>query len=585
MSKTIFQGHFSVVPRKVEFRMSFPIVHRGHDPRRVSKVFKDIDMFSYIILFVLKNCSPRSIVLVGHVCKPFYNHVSLLNQSIFCPKVDNETVDLINGIHSTRRMIRLRYDFQNRIDYGFDGEFYTSSKNQIINSGTNKKNTINSKFNNLNALQLPLQLGNETPFLLQMEGLGTIGECPISEQDVNYKKQHKMPNNILGIQFDQLMQRYGKHEQQLIGIHGGMIDWYIGCNYDSIPPIKMGILDINNPPRTQPSIFCGYSFDIKDQSIKIGETMLKDNHWCYCEWIVYLINNIFYPNGYIVNGCIPFCGAMPWDIGSMNIKNNRLRITRIFKRSDVLTFKKILDKHGRDYLINYLSTICAGYDVFKPVVSQLGQLATCEKDPDITTQHCTQCGIQDWVIELISKKKIKHVIWKDLRLYNYYNSKNIKVKRGINFDNWKEFGGFAPFGICGMFSMLQIDENSTRKKRKNKSGYSTFSIFNQWCKSRYYILNNINNFEWIKYNQKESFLTNSKQFQRMFKLRNKKFCVEQRRRDWKRCNWKGCIYHEMRRIDKALKMCSRCRKVFYCSRFCQKQDWNVGNHTIDCRRH
>lgn len=133
-----------------------------------------------------------------------------------------------------------------------------------------------------------------------------------------------------------------------------------------------------------------------------------------------------------------------------------------------------------------------------------------------------------------------------------------------------------------MFSMLQIDDNSTRTKRRNEAFYSTFSIFNEWYKSRYYILNNINNFKWIKHNQNQQFLTNSKQFQRMFKLRNKKYFVEKRRRDWKRCNWKGCVYHEMRSVDKALKMCSKCRKVFYCSKHCQKRDWNVGSHAINC---
>ena len=44
-------------------------------------------------------------------------------------------------------------------------------------------------------------------------------------------------------------------------IHTGRPHWYFQYNYDKIAPINMGILDINCPPRTQPSLYCGYKFD------------------------------------------------------------------------------------------------------------------------------------------------------------------------------------------------------------------------------------------------------------------------------------------------------------------------------------
>ena len=96
-----------------------------------SQVIKQSDIFLYTVLFALKKCSPKEIITLAHVCKSFYQNVSLLDDSIICCEVDDNTVNLINGIHNTRRMIRLRYDCKNKIDYGFDGEFYINPKNDV----------------------------------------------------------------------------------------------------------------------------------------------------------------------------------------------------------------------------------------------------------------------------------------------------------------------------------------------------------------------------------------------------------------------------------------------------------------------
>ena len=52
-----------------------------------------------------------------------------------------------------------------------------------------------------------------------------------------------------------------------------------------------------------------------------------------------------------------------------------------------------------------------------------------------------------------------------------------------------------------------------------------------------------------------------------------------------RCGWSRCAKKRKKPSNKAdHKLCGQCRFVFYCSKKCQKNDWNIGSHKKYCKR-
>lgn len=350
---TVFQGEFSVVPRKVQLGVTIADSQLDH-------VLTSIDIFSYIISFWIGNSCPRLFAILGYVCKLFYQHLSALDSSKFCNKVDQDTVKLINGLHSTRRMIRLRYDCQNMHDYGFDGEFYIKSQSDLVHLAHSENiltSTQEDETEAMGNLIMTCQaVGHVRLGVPRGTELGSLRAYGIYVGPIEqYMSGFMQGTGVQHLMRDVCAKKWSS-DSNMWDIHRGTVDWYIEFNYDKIAPINMGILDINCPPRTQPSLYCGYKFDTATQSVKIDQNIWRSTNkcWCYCEWIVYLINNIFYPKGYVVNGLISFCGIIPLDIGQMKIKNNELTIIRQFSMSQVLSFKQMMKTHGWQFLIDHL---------------------------------------------------------------------------------------------------------------------------------------------------------------------------------------------------------------------------------------
>lgn len=80
-----------------------------------------------------------------------------------------------------------------------------------------------------------------------------------------------------------------------------------------------GIINFNSPPRTQPSLWCGW---IPTQD-KLGiEWNGSEKFYSYIEWITYIIDRILVPNDYILNGEVEWIGEERNDMGKIVVTNN-----------------------------------------------------------------------------------------------------------------------------------------------------------------------------------------------------------------------------------------------------------------------
>lgn len=83
------------------------------------------------------------------------------------------------------------------------------------------------------------------------------------------------------------------------------------------------VIDYNNPPSTQPSLWCQWR---PTEDRKFIEWDGGEKFYYYIEWIEYLIDKILAPKGYVLNGKVKWCGEDLNDRGLISIKNNKVTV-------------------------------------------------------------------------------------------------------------------------------------------------------------------------------------------------------------------------------------------------------------------
>jgi hypothetical protein len=81
------------------------------------------------------------------------------------------------------------------------------------------------------------------------------------------------------------------------------------------------IIDFNNPPSTQPSLWCQWTPSDDGMAIEWDG---GEKFYSYTEWLVYLINKVLAPNGYVLNGVVQWSGEETGDVGEIIVENNRV---------------------------------------------------------------------------------------------------------------------------------------------------------------------------------------------------------------------------------------------------------------------
>jgi hypothetical protein len=80
-------------------------------------------------------------------------------------------------------------------------------------------------------------------------------------------------------------------------------------------------LDENDPPDSQPGLWCQWIPSEDDQTIQWDGT---EKFYFYVEWLYYLIDHFIQPWGYILNGEVSWQGEEDDDYGIIIVKNNEI---------------------------------------------------------------------------------------------------------------------------------------------------------------------------------------------------------------------------------------------------------------------
>ncbi len=86
-----------------------------------------------------------------------------------------------------------------------------------------------------------------------------------------------------------------------------------------LPHEHPAVLDYNQPPTGQPSLWCHWS--ASDTSLEWNGA---EKFYQYAEWLEYLVEQFFVPRGIQLNGAVQWQGEDPTDRGILSMRNNRL---------------------------------------------------------------------------------------------------------------------------------------------------------------------------------------------------------------------------------------------------------------------
>ena len=91
------------------------------------------------------------------------------------------------------------------------------------------------------------------------------------------------------------------------------------------------IINHNQPPSTQPSLWCQWTPTEDGMGIEWDG---GEKFYSYTEWLVYLIHKILAPNGYVLNGVVEYSGEESGDVGEIVVVDNRVFVREKYQDSD-----------------------------------------------------------------------------------------------------------------------------------------------------------------------------------------------------------------------------------------------------------
>lgn len=98
------------------------------------------------------------------------------------------------------------------------------------------------------------------------------------------------------------------------------------------------IVDYNQEPKTQPSLWCQW---VPNEDGTCIEWDGNEKFYGYNDWIFYIINKILKPNGYVLNGIVKWQGEEVGDIGKIVVVDNVITIRPYDEDEYVLSSDKV----------------------------------------------------------------------------------------------------------------------------------------------------------------------------------------------------------------------------------------------------
>lgn len=83
------------------------------------------------------------------------------------------------------------------------------------------------------------------------------------------------------------------------------------------------IINYNLPPITQPGLWCKWKYNINENTVEWDG---NEKFYDYVEWLEYLIEKVFEPNGYKLNGVVKWIGECDDDYGKIKVNNNFISV-------------------------------------------------------------------------------------------------------------------------------------------------------------------------------------------------------------------------------------------------------------------
>lgn len=97
-------------------------------------------------------------------------------------------------------------------------------------------------------------------------------------------------------------------------------EYYIGGSRFMGQNKDVSVIDDNNPPMGVPGLWCQWIINNSNELEWDG----GEKFYCYEEWLCYLIEHFFEPEGYVMNGEIMFTGEDDEDRGIIHVEDNKV---------------------------------------------------------------------------------------------------------------------------------------------------------------------------------------------------------------------------------------------------------------------
>lgn len=98
-------------------------------------------------------------------------------------------------------------------------------------------------------------------------------------------------------------------------------DYFVGDDDPASAGVSEGIVDYNEPPDDQPSLWCQWMPN-EDGTAIVWDGAEK--FYEYRDWLLYIIDNFLEPWGYVLNGDVVWQGEDYDDVGLLAVRNNQL---------------------------------------------------------------------------------------------------------------------------------------------------------------------------------------------------------------------------------------------------------------------